>query len=112
MEGTMVVDAKAKRLVSINGRLTSEVKFWGGLLGHLDAGGTFHVEQRRVGAGHWDEILLDVRMDGKALFFKTIGVRQNETYSDYRQEPENISLQEAAQQLEKDTSATASLTGN
>jgi hypothetical protein len=112
MEGTMVLDTKAKRLVSINGRLTSEVRFWGGLLGHLNAGGTFHVEQRHVGAGHWDEILLDVRMDGKALFFKTIGVRQKEMYSNYQEEPENISLQEAAQQLEKDTSVTANLNGN
>jgi hypothetical protein len=112
MEGSMTLDTNAKRLVSINGRLTSEVKFWGGLLGHLYAGGTFHVEQRYIGAGHWDEILLDVRMNGKALFFKTIAVRQKEIYSDYHEEPGNISLQEAAQQLESDTSATASLSGN
>jgi len=112
MKGTMVLDTKAKRLVSIDGRLTSPVKFWYGLLGHLDASGTFHVEQRYIGDGHWDEILMDVHMDGKALFFRTIGVREKESYSDYQEEPENISLQEAAQQLGKDTSTTASLHGN
>lgn len=94
------------------GRLTSEVKFWGGLLGHLDEGGTFHVQQRYIAAGHWDEVFLDVHMDGKALFFRTIAVRQKETYSGYREEPENISLQEAARQLKQDTSTTASLNGN
>ena len=41
MEGTLVVDAKQKRLVEIDGRLTSEVKFAGGLLGHLDKNGAF-----------------------------------------------------------------------
>lgn len=30
LQGTMTVDTKQKRLVSINGRLTGKVKFWGG----------------------------------------------------------------------------------
>ncbi len=111
MEGTMQLDMKASRLVKIDGHLTSEVKFGGGLFGHLDKGGTFRVVQRYIGDGHWDETLMDVHMDGRVLFFKTVAVRQRELYSDYHEVPENISLQQAAQELRKDTSTTASLTG-
>jgi hypothetical protein len=107
MEGAMLVDGDAKRLVEIDGRLTSKVKFAGGLLGHLDEGGTFRVEQRDVGAGHWDTVLIDVQMNGKALFFKTISVRQKEVYSDYRELPGDVTLEQAAQQLKKEATASA-----
>ena len=36
MEGIMLVNAKQKRLAGIDGRLLTEVKFGGGLLGHLN----------------------------------------------------------------------------
>ena len=72
MEGTMLVDRKQHRLAALEGRLTSEVTFWRGVLGHMDKGGTFVVRQRNVGGGHWEMTSLDVQMDGKALFFKTI----------------------------------------
>lgn len=39
MAGEVWVDAKQQRLVSINGQLINEVKFAGGLLGHLEKGG-------------------------------------------------------------------------
>jgi hypothetical protein len=39
----MVVDAEQKRLIGIDVRLMAEVRFWGGLAGYLDAGGTFSV---------------------------------------------------------------------
>jgi hypothetical protein len=112
MEGTMLVDGNAKRLIEIDGRLTSKVKFAGGLLGHLDEGGTFRVQQRDVGAGHWDMVLLDVHMDGKALFFKTISVREKETYSDFHEVPANLTLRQAAQALKEDATAWARLSGN
>jgi Tfp pilus assembly protein PilN len=102
MEGTMLVDARMKRLLQIDGRLTSPVEFWGGLLGHLDAGGTFKVEQRDVGEGHWDMVYLHVEMNGKALFFKTISVHQQEAYSDYRLVPEDLTPRQAARELQED----------
>ena len=49
LEGYVVVDAQAKRLVEINARLISSAKFGGGILGHLDSGGTvvFRQEDRK-----------------------------------------------------------------
>lgn len=99
MNGTMLVDPHTKRMLEINGLLTSEVKFGGGFLGHLNKGGTFRVTQRDVGGGHWDQTLIDVHMDGRALFFKTIAVREKESYSNYQRLPSNISLHQAGQML-------------
>ena len=112
LEGTLVVDASQKRLVEINGRLVSEVKFAGGLLGHLDKNGTFIVRQEYVGRGHWDLKYLNVEMNGKALFFKTITVREKKSVVDYCPLPHGASLQQAADFLTRDFGVhTASKSG-
>lgn len=102
MEGTLVLDSKDKRLVEINGHLTSEVRFLGGLLGHLDKDGTFLVKQQEVGGGHWDLSHLSVHMDGKALLFKTITVLETKTLIDYKPLPRGATLQQAADFLMRD----------
>ena len=99
MDGSIWLDADHKRLARISGRLTSEVKFGWGVLGHLDKGGTFIVEQREVGPGHWELTRLDVNMNGKALFFKTVEVKQMVENYDFRPLPPEITLQQAAQLL-------------
>lgn len=96
MEGTLILDLKQKRLAEINGHLTSEVKFGGGILGHLDKGGTFLVKQQEVAAGCWEVAMLNVNMNGKALFFKTIGVRQKEIDSGFQAVPQSETIQQAA----------------
>ena len=96
MEGTLTLDVKQKRLVEISGRLNSEVKFAGGLLGHLDKGGTFYVKQQEVGPGCWEMTGMDVQMNGKALFFKTISVRTREIDTDFRAVPAAASIQQVA----------------
>ncbi|MHB8410601.1 MAG: hypothetical protein ACYDDI_01490 [Candidatus Acidiferrales bacterium] len=110
MAGVMLVDARAKRLVEMSGTLTSEVKFGDGILGHLDKGGTFVVKQAVVARGHWDMTLLDTELTGKALFFKTISVREKEIESNYRRVPANITLQQAAQILKRDKTEVAAIT--
>ena len=95
MEGTMLVEPRHNRLAEIDGRLISEVKFWDGVLGHLDKGGTFTVKQKDVGGGHWEMVALDVQMNGKALLFKTIAVRQKVVDSDFHALPEQTSLKQA-----------------
>ena len=99
MSGTLAVDAKQQRVEEINGRLMHEVKFGGGLLGHLNQGGTFQVKQAQVSPSYWELTLLHVNMKGKALFFKTIGVQQNYTRSDFKQVADDLTLTKAAEIL-------------
>lgn len=108
MEGTLVLDTKQRRLAEINGRLMDTVKFGGGLLGHLDKGGTFVVKQEEVAPQVWEVTTMDVRMDGKALFFKTIAVREKEMNSEFKLVPPGTSIQQAAAMTkEKNVEITA-----
>jgi hypothetical protein len=102
MEGTLVLDTQQKRLVEINGRLTSEVKFGGGLFGHLDRNGTFAVKQSEVAQDHWDLVFMSVHVSGRALLFKAVAISQTQTLFDYRPLPRGATLQQAADFLMKD----------
>jgi len=99
MEGEMYIDPREKHIAEINGRLISPVKFGEGLLGHLEKGGTFLVKQRDVGGGHWEMTYLDVQINGKALFFKTIAVRQTESDSGFHRLPDGTTASRAGQFL-------------
>jgi hypothetical protein len=102
MTGTMLVDPKQKRLAAINGTLTSEVKFFGGVFGHLDKGGTFEVRQQEVAPRVWEVTAMHVHMNGKALLFKTIAVQEDETYSDFHGVPPSTTLAQAAELLKRE----------
>jgi hypothetical protein len=104
MEGRIWINTRENRLVEIEGHLTRGVKFGGGLLGHLDKGGEFHVKQSEVAPGLWEITLLHVNMHGKVLFFKTIAVQENEIRTNFQRVPDNLTLSEAAQQLQKQSS--------
>jgi hypothetical protein len=106
MAGYILVDPHGLRLAAINGRLITEVKFFWGLLGYLNKGGTFSVFREPVGGGHWQLMRLKVNMHGVALFFKTIGVQENERYEDYKLNPAGLTLREAVQRLQRDANSS------
>ncbi|MGA8529562.1 MAG: hypothetical protein WB622_07605 [Acidobacteriaceae bacterium] len=99
MSGTMTVDEKAMRLRSLRGRLDNPVEFAWGLLGHLDAGGTFAIDRSDVGDGSWQITQMHVHISGHALFFKTIGDQEDEITSDYHHVPDDVNLDKAAEML-------------
>jgi hypothetical protein len=105
MEGELVLDTKQQRIVEFSGHLIHSVDFGGGLLGHLDQGGTFDVRQEEVAPGHWEISLLKINMKGKALFFKTISVQQDEKYSDFHRVPDTLTLAQAEDLLRKQVAA-------
>jgi hypothetical protein len=101
MEGRIWISLKENRVAEIEGHLRREVKFGGGLLGYLEKGGEFHVKQSEVLPQHWEISLLHVNMHGRVLFFKTISVQQDESRSNFRQVPDNLTLAQAAEELQK-----------
>jgi hypothetical protein len=103
LQGNLVLDLQHKRLVGIRGRLISEVKFLGGIAGHLAAGGTFSVETISMAPNDRELKRLDIDMKGKALLFKTISVQEHDVYSQYTQVPPGTTLAEAADRLKKDS---------
>ena len=107
MVGSLWLNLKLQRLAGIQGHLNQEVKFAGGLLGHLDKGGTFDVKQTQIAPEIWDVTYMNVQMNGKALFFKTIAVREKDIRSDYRHVPSNLTLAQAAKLVKKETNTLA-----
>jgi hypothetical protein len=101
MEGYVVLNMREDRLVEISGVLTHGVEFAGGLLGHLDQGGTFDVRREEVAPTHWEITKLRVNMNGKVLFFKSINVQQDEVHSHFKQVPDGITLVQAENLLQK-----------
>ncbi len=105
MDGSLWVDEKQNRLAEMSGHLTNGVKFLGGLLGHLDRGGSFEVKQEEVAPGYWELTVLNVHMTGRALFFKTISQQQQFYRSDFKRVPDNLSLAQANEMLKKEVAS-------
>jgi hypothetical protein len=108
MTGTLLVHPSLKRLVRLEGRLFEDVNFGWGLLGHLDKGGSFKVVQKDVGQGHWESVLVDLNIRGRAVIFKTITVHQKQVFSGFRRVPDDITLNKALEILEKPESSIVS----
>lgn len=107
MEGDVWLDTRQERLAEISGRLRREVKFGGGLLGHLASGGEFHVKQAEVAPGYWELTLLYINVQGKVLFFKSINVQQNEIRGEYRKVSDDLTLAQAIQILQPERDHTS-----
>jgi len=103
MAGEMWVDARQQRLISISGQLMNEVKFGGGLLGHLEKGGRFIVKRVEIAPGDWELTDLTVNMQGKALLFKNIAVQQKEVHSNFERMPDEITMADAVNVLVRHT---------
>jgi hypothetical protein len=101
MAGEMWIDGAQKRLASIDGQLTNEVKFGGGLLGHLEKGGRFSVKRAELAAGDWETTEIDVNMRGKALLFKSISVQQKELHTNFERLPNDLTFADAVNLLLK-----------
>ena len=101
MTGKIWIDQTARRLSRIEGQLFENVNFGWGLLGHLEKGGTFRVVQQDVGGGHWSTVQLDVNMQGRAVIFKTLNVKQKESLTEFRRVPDDLSMAQAFGLLEK-----------
>ena len=97
MAGTLVVNKAQSRIETISGKLTQDITIGWGLLGRLRQGGTFRVERREVAPGLWQIVETHVHIEGKALFFKSIGEQQDEVQTEFTQVPAGTTLEQAAE---------------
>jgi len=101
LEGYMLIDGQQNRIAKIDGTLVKEVGFGWGILGHLDRGGHFIVQQGDMGQGHWEITRLDLSFTGKALFFKTLNIKEKEVFSCFQPAPRNLTFAEGVELLKK-----------
>lgn len=107
LSGKMWIDPVQKHVARIDGQLFEDVTFGWGILARLYKGGTFEVNMREVGPGHWDMTSLDVNMSGHAILFKNIAVKQHQTQSEFRRVPDNLTMAQAYDLLQKDGAVSA-----
>jgi hypothetical protein len=101
MSGFILIDSKTLRLRHLEGHLGSDVSFAYGLLATIRGGGEFSTTRDRIAPNMWKATLIDVHIDGRAILFKTISLHQHSEHEDFHPVPENLSIPEAIQLLEK-----------
>ena len=107
MQGNLLIDAHTLRIARIDGTLFKEVGFGWGILGHLDKGGHFLVEQGDVGDGTWDIQRMSLAFSGKILFFKKIDIKSTETLTDFHPVPRDLTFAQGVEVLKKQEAVLA-----
>jgi len=101
LQGYILIDANKKRIAKIDGTLFKEVNFGWGILGRLDKGGHFLVQQGTVGEGCWEVTRMDLSFTGKELLIKKLTIKSNEFFSDFRPAPSNLTFAQGVELLKK-----------
>lgn len=102
MQGYLLIDTKQYRIAKIDGTLMKEVGFGWGILGHLDRGGRFLVEQGDAGHGQWEVTHMGLRFTGKILLFKSLNIQSDETFSNFEPVSKDLTFGEAIVLLRKE----------
>jgi hypothetical protein len=102
MAGTLLVDATEKRIAEIDGTLQQDVGFGWGILGHLDRGGRFLVQQADVGSKHWEVTRMELSFTGRVLFFKKLEIRSSDIFSDFRPVPKDLNFAQGVDLLKEE----------
>jgi len=99
VEGDLVVNSSQHRIISLKGQLIHDVKFGGGLLGELKAGGTFDIERREMSQGEWQITETHVHLQGHMLLFKSVSEQQDDEKSNFKLLPSSFSSDQAESEL-------------
>ncbi|MFZ0731052.1 MAG: hypothetical protein WAM79_01885 [Candidatus Sulfotelmatobacter sp.] len=109
MQGTLLIDPAEHRIALMDGTLFRDVSFGWGILGHLDKGGHFLVQQADVGDDCWEMTGMDLKITGKILLFKAISLISDETLSDFRRVPDNLPFAKGVELLRSEQQKLAHL---
>lgn len=110
MQGYVLIDAVHHRLARIDGWLFKEVSFGWGILGHLDRGGRFIVQQQEVGDNLWEISSMTLTFTGKILLFKNLNINSTEVFSRFRRVPADLTFAQALELLKKEETTAAAET--
>ena len=97
--GTVIVNRRLKRMVDMSGRVTNRVDFGYGILGRLYKGGWFRLQRTQVSATDWKTERLEIHMNGRALFLKTISRETSEVRGGFAPVPAGMTLEQGMKLL-------------
>ena len=100
--GFLWIDAASERIIKLDATLVNNVNIgWGGILGHINKGGHFILEQSMPAPEKWKLSTLVLEATGKLLIFKSISLRQRQFGTDYRPVPPTLDIAQAVAMLKK-----------
>jgi hypothetical protein len=99
MKGVVVIDPVDRRIAKIDGVLFKEVSFGWGILGHLDKGGHFLVQQCDAGHDSWEISRMSLEFTGKILLFKSLSLKSDEVFDNFRGVPSDTTFAQGVQIL-------------
>jgi hypothetical protein len=99
MQGNLLIDKDAHRIARIDATLFKEVTFGWGILGHLNKGGTFLVDQAEVSPGDWELTHSRLNFTGKIMMVKSLVIKSDETNTDFHPVPNNTNFAEGIELL-------------
>jgi len=102
MQGYVLVDAVRYRIASIDGTLFKPVGFGWGILGHLDRGGRFMVQQQELGDNFWEISSMSLSFTGKILLVKNLNISSTEVFSGFKRVPSDLTFPQAVELLKKE----------
>ena len=101
MVGSMVVDTKAVRLRRLDGHLGEDVSIGFGLLATIKAGSRFAVEREMEDGGEWKTTLMDLDVNGRAIFFKAISKDVHAEHAEFHRAPNDLTPAQAVALVER-----------
>lgn len=107
MSGSILVDARTMELHRIEGSLPADVSLGFGLLGTIRAGSRFSTAHEPEPGNEWKTSAVDTEIDGKLLFFKSIGKREQVAHRDFKLLQSNVSVPQAVTMLESSSQLLA-----
>jgi hypothetical protein len=96
VEGDLVINEAQLRILHLKGQLIHDVKFAGGLLGEIKAGGNFAIEHKEIAPGQWQIAETHVHLNGHLLLFKSVSEQEDDIKTNYKRLPDSLSLDQAA----------------
>jgi hypothetical protein len=99
LQGYLLIDPEARRLARIDGTLFRNISFGWGIVGHLDKGGHFRIQQAESGDGTWDITGMSLNITGRILLFKSLSMVSDEVFSDFQRVPDDLSFAKGADLL-------------
>ena len=103
MDGYLLIDEASRRIALIHGMLFKDVTFGWGIIGHLDKGGHFVVQQADVGDGAWEITEMHLDIKGKILLIKPITMVQDEVFSDFQRVADTLTFAQGAELLKTES---------
>jgi hypothetical protein len=107
MEGYALIDAKAERLAEINGTLFKDVSFGWGFFARLDKGGHLLIRQAEVEDHTWVITEMSLHFTGRILLVKSLHQSSDETSSDFRAVPSDLSFARGVEMLKAERARLA-----